>query len=295
MIGGYQLAALAFSNASTIDYLLSIPRITPNEKLKNIERFLLGGHLVYVSDQVETSSEEDRVAETEFSDASTAQPTVKAVSSTSIKETTRSKVSIWRKLIDLFRWAFRHKQLATLASQGSFAELLTLATEAATLERECFGEEDVRTLQFLALAKKEYGDYAEALSALRSANQKSQREWEVIGKTRYAALDHGRMILEQVEGLRQASEIQLLMGDDDGAMQDIEHALKLLVEQRIYIVVDPEMNMLRETCNIQCLELLGDVHRSRGDFKRARARISCRSCCTSELLRRESWRDCTGL
>ncbi len=266
---GCQLAALAFANASTLDYLLSSPTTTPNDKLTNIERFLMGGHLVYVTGQVETSYEEDRVTEAKFSEASTAQPMDNVVSSTGICESTKSKVSILRKLIDIFRWAYRRKQMANMASAGRFEELLKVATEAVALARESFGEDDVRTLQFLALAKKEHGDYSEALSALRSANQISQREWELLGKTQFAALEHGRIIIERAEGLRQASEIQLLMGDDKGAMQDLEHALELLGEQRRYIVVDPEVNMFRETCNIQCLELLGDVHRARGDFKRA--------------------------
>jgi hypothetical protein len=45
-VGGYQLAALAFLSAPTLDYLLSSPRFPP-DRSSQIERFLEGETLVY--------------------------------------------------------------------------------------------------------------------------------------------------------------------------------------------------------------------------------------------------------
>lgn len=263
-VGGYQLAALAFSNASTLNYLLSSPTTPPDRKLTDIERFLLGGTLVYISKVEGSSDEADRLAEARLSEASTA-----PARSTADRGSTQRKGSMLRRWFLLFRWAYLRRQLASLAGDGRFAELLDAATEAAAFVRDSLGEDDARTLLFLAAAQKEHGDYAKALATVRHAQEISDHEWEVFGKTRLGLMEQGRILLEQADGLRLAAEIQLVMGDDDGAQQDVERALDLLEKQQIRITTDPEAHSLRERSIIGCLELLGDVHRARGDFARA--------------------------
>jgi CHAT domain-containing protein/tetratricopeptide (TPR) repeat protein len=268
--GGHHVAVLAFANASTLNYLLSSPAEPPDRKLSEIEGYLQGGRLVYVSSFEALPDEADRRAAAPFIDegprpeaddeppASTAPP----------EAPTRKRALLVRAFL-LFRWASLRRQLPALAGDGRFAELLDVATRAASTARDCFGEDDVRTALFLSLAQKEHGDYAEALATVRRAQRISEREWELLGNVRGAATQHGHMLLEQADCLRQSASIRLAMGDHEGALQDVERALERFAAQRTRFNADSEAYVLRGRSGIECLELKGDVHMARDELAQA--------------------------
>ena len=266
---GYQLAALALANPTTLEYLLSNSELEPERKLSDIAAYFDGRPLAWVVEKRGAPDEIESAAETAFVSTAVAKPVGEEQGQESGGDRPNRWGSAGRRVFAGLRWAYRRRQLAAMAGDGRYAELLEVASEAAELARIAYGEDDAPTLHFLALAQKEHGSYAEALRTLQTALDVTEREWNLFANTRLGATERGTLLLQRAEGLRQSAEIHLLMGDDEAAQESVEQALEQLGDLRSRVQMDPEGYAQRETNTIRCLELLGDVHRARGDISRA--------------------------
>ena len=246
-VGPYQLAALALSNPATVDYLLNSASLSGGQKLAEIEGFLLGGRLIYVSGPIEMYDKAELGEEVEPTPQ--APPSKQTISLGADKTAKHSRRFLHRLIIGL-RWAYNYKQLPGFAGDGHFADLLEVAADTARLARETFGEDHARTLQFLALAQKEHGYYTQALSTLEKSYDICSKKWERLGNYKSFLTERTQMLLDQAEALRQISEVQLLMGDVFGAQQNAEQAFSLSDKARTTVTLDPDVHNALEQCTI---------------------------------------------